>query len=223
MWSATKARIQPWLTKHKQTLQHRPAAQMFPLGLAFGGGAAAMALLGLGQLPGLLVCALLLGATIPLLRGAEPVTRQLPAPPVHTRREGPLPEISPPSLPGTVLPYMVVDIPELLAMVELPGGTFWMGSAEDDEQAHDDEKPRYEVTVSGFGIGRVMVTRRLYREVMAESPAEWEHDRDDDLLPANYVSWFDAVAFCNRRIGISNALSLRSMSGRGTIWLTLTR
>ena len=95
MWSATKARIQPWLTKHKQTLQHRPAAQMFPLGLAFGGGAAAMALLGLGQLPGLLVCALLLGATIPLLRGAEPVTRQLPAPPVHTRREGPLPEVSP--------------------------------------------------------------------------------------------------------------------------------
>jgi hypothetical protein len=79
MWSATKARIQPWLTKHQQTLQHRSATQMFPLGLALGGGVAAMALLGLGQLPGLLVCALLLGATIPLLRGAEPVTRQQPA------------------------------------------------------------------------------------------------------------------------------------------------
>jgi hypothetical protein len=37
MWSATKARIQPWLTKHQQTLQHRPAVQMFPLGLALGG------------------------------------------------------------------------------------------------------------------------------------------------------------------------------------------
>jgi formylglycine-generating enzyme required for sulfatase activity len=118
---------------------------------------------------------------------------------------------------------MVADIPELLDMVELPGGTFWMGSAEDDEQAYDNEKPRHEVTVSGFAIGRVVVTRRLYREIMAEHPAEWERDRDDDLLPANYVSWFDAVAFCNRRIGISNALSLCSMSGRGTIWLTLTR
>ena len=197
MWSATKAKIQPWLTKHHQTLQHRPAAQMFPLGLALGGGVAAMALLGLGQLPGLLVCALLLGATIPLLRGAEPVTRQRPAPPVRTHREGPLPEVSPMPSPATA-PYMVADIPGLLDMVELPGGTFWMGSAEDDEQAYDNEKPRHAVTVSGFAIGRVVVTRRLYREVMAESPAAWERDRDDDLLPANDVSWFDAVAFCNR-------------------------
>jgi hypothetical protein len=104
MWSATKARIQPWLTKHHQTLQHRPAAQMFPLGLALGGGVAAMALLGLGQLPGLLVCALLLGATIPLLCGAEPVTRQLPAPPVRTHRAGPLPEVSPMPSPAPA-PY----------------------------------------------------------------------------------------------------------------------
>jgi formylglycine-generating enzyme required for sulfatase activity len=118
---------------------------------------------------------------------------------------------------------MVADIPELLDMVELSGGTFWMGSAEDDEHASDAEKPRHEVTVSGFAIGRVVVTRRLYREVMAEHPAAWERDRDDDLLPTNYVSWFDAVASCNRRIGISNALSLCSMSGRGTIWLMLTR
>jgi hypothetical protein len=106
MWSATKARIQPWLTKHHQTLQHRPAAQMFPLGLALGGGVAAMALLGLGQLPGLLVCALLLGATIPLLRGAEPVTRQRPAPPVRTHRARPLPEVSPMPSPAPA-PYMV--------------------------------------------------------------------------------------------------------------------
>src|SRR5215510_15541920 len=132
MWSATKARIRPWLTKHKQTLQHRPAAQMFPLGLALGGGVAAIALLGLGQLPGLLICALLLGATIPLLRGAEPVARQLPAPPVRTRREGPLPEVWPMPSPATA-PYMVAAIPELLDMVELPGGPFWMGSTENDE------------------------------------------------------------------------------------------
>src|SRR5262249_37602568 len=197
MWSATKARIQPWLTKHKQTLQHRPAAQMFPLGLALGGGVAAIALLGLGQLPGLLVCALLLGATIPLLRGAEPVTRQRPALPVRTHREGSLPAVSPMPPPGTA-PYMVTDISGLLDMVELPGETFWMGSAEDDEQANDNEKPLHAVTVSGFAIGRVVVTRRLYREDMAESPAAWERVRDDDFLPANNVQWFDAVAFCNR-------------------------
>jgi len=95
-------------------------------------------------------------------------------------------------------PYMVVDIPRLLDMVELPGGTFWMGSAEDDAQASDAEKPRHEVTVSGFAIGRVVVTRRLYREVMAEYPTAWGRDWDDEILPANHVRWFDAVAFCNR-------------------------
>jgi hypothetical protein len=123
MWSATKARIQPWLTKHKQTLQHRPAAQMFPLGLALGGSVAAIALLGLGQLPGLLVCALLLVATIPLLRGVEPVIRQRPAPPVCTHRARPLPEVSPRPSSETA-PYLVADIPGLLDIVELPGGTF---------------------------------------------------------------------------------------------------
>ena len=120
MWSATKARIQPWLTKHKQTLQHRPAAQMFPLGLTLGGGVAAIALLGLGQLPGLLVCALLLGATIPLLRGAEPITRQRPVPPMRTRREGALPEVSSLPPPATA-PYMVADIP----WTARDGGTPW--------------------------------------------------------------------------------------------------
>jgi formylglycine-generating enzyme required for sulfatase activity len=217
MWSATKARIQPWLTKHQQTLQHRPAAQMFPLGLALGGSVAAVALLGLGQLPGLLVCALLLGATIPLLRGAEPVTRQRPAPPMRTHRAGSLPEVSPMPSPATA-PHMVVDIPGLLDIVELPGGTFWMGSAEDDEQADDNEKPRHAVTVSGFAIGRVVVTRRLYREVMAESPAAWERDRDDDLLPANHVRWFDAVAFCNRLSERQGLTSCYQIEGEQVRW-----
>jgi hypothetical protein len=58
---------------------------------------------------------------------------------------------------------MVADIPGLLDMVELPEGTFWMGLAEDDAQAYD--------TVSGFAIGRVVVTCRLYREVMTEDTA----------------------------------------------------
>jgi formylglycine-generating enzyme required for sulfatase activity len=119
------------------------------------------------------------------------------SPSVRTHRAGPLPAVSPMPPPATA-PYMVVDIPGLLDMVELPGGTFWMGSAEDDEQDYEDEKPQHEVTVSGFAIGRVVVTRRLYRGLMAESPAAWKRDQDDALLPANYVCWFDAVAFCNR-------------------------
>jgi len=58
---------------------------------------------------------------------------------------------------------MVADIPGLLDMVELPEGTFWMGLAEDDAQAYD--------TVSGFAIRHVVVTCRLYWEVMTEYTA----------------------------------------------------
>ena len=52
-----------------------------------------------------------------------------------------------------------------LAMVELPGGSFWMGSADDDKQAGDDEKPLHEVELSGFACMVYPVTRRLYSEV----------------------------------------------------------
>jgi formylglycine-generating enzyme required for sulfatase activity len=86
---------------------------------------------------------------------------------------------------------------ELLEMVELPGGTFWMGSTADDEQAYDHEKPQHAVMVSSFAISRTPVTRRLYRAIMADSPQRWARDEDEDLLPANEVSWFDAVRFCN--------------------------
>lgn len=107
------ANVQPWLKKHLNTLQHRPAAQMFPAGLLLGSGAAAMALLALGQLPGLGVCAVLLAATLPLIRGAEPVTRRRLAPPVRRRREVPLPAALPSTPAADVPASPVVVMPDL--------------------------------------------------------------------------------------------------------------
>jgi formylglycine-generating enzyme required for sulfatase activity len=106
------------------------------------------------------------------------------------------------------------EIPELLAMIELPGGTFLMGSPESDDQAYSDEKPQHEVTVSSFAMSRFLVTRKLYREILGRGPSEWEGDQEDDLLPANYVSWFDAVEFCN---ALSKQVGLRPCYRR--LWL----
>jgi formylglycine-generating enzyme required for sulfatase activity len=86
---------------------------------------------------------------------------------------------------------------ELLEMVELPGGTFWMGSPDTDAEAYESEKPRHEVTVSAFAISRYPITRELYQKLCGTSPASWQRDSDDNRLPANNVSWFDAVSFCN--------------------------
>ena len=72
-----------------------------------------------------------------------------------------------------------------------------MGSPDTDAEAHEDEKPRHEVTVSAFAISRYPITRELYRELCGTLPEAWQRDSDDNRLPANDVSWFDAVSFCN--------------------------
>jgi formylglycine-generating enzyme required for sulfatase activity len=82
-------------------------------------------------------------------------------------------------------------------MVELPGGTFWMGSPDTGAEAYENEKPQYQVTVSAFAISRYPITRKLYREICRTVPEAWKRDSDDDRLPANRVSWFEAVVFCN--------------------------
>ena len=82
-------------------------------------------------------------------------------------------------------------------MVELPSGTFLMGSPDSDSEAFDDEKPQHKVTVSAFCISRYPVTRQLYRDIVGSSPEEWSREKDDYLLPANFVNWFEAARFCN--------------------------
>jgi formylglycine-generating enzyme required for sulfatase activity len=65
-----------------------------------------------------------------------------------------------------------------IEMVAIPGGTFWMGSAEDDPVADADERPLHEVTLSPFWMAKVPVTQKLYHEVTGESP---ERPQGDDL------------------------------------------
>ncbi len=99
-------------------------------------------------------------------------------------------------------PVQRTVINEPLEMVELPGGEFWMGSPESEPGRHPDEE-RHRVRVSSFAMAKVPVTQTLYREVMGVNPS---HHIGDDLLaeyqgsdlPAEQVSWFDAVRFCNR-------------------------
>jgi formylglycine-generating enzyme len=131
------------------------------------------------------------------------------------------------STSGGVIRYSVAPAPEPeppllepLEMVELPGGTFWMGSPGTDAEAHESEKLRYEVTVSAFAIGRYPITRELYRELCDTSPESWQRDSDDKRLPANDVSWFEAVSFCNalsQQVGLQPCYCI---DGRHIAWDT---
>jgi formylglycine-generating enzyme required for sulfatase activity len=154
------------------------------LGVAVGAGA----LWGLGAWLGGLACLMLVGLATALAWGLEPVLEVA----IESPYEPPAPPQGPPAIRNK--PYVVEDIPGWLHMVELGGGSFWMGSEESDS-----EKPRHRVTVSDFAMMQTPVTRSLFRRVLGEQagPVEWHENADDGGLPANYVSWFEAIDFCN--------------------------
>ncbi|NJL29286.1 MAG: formylglycine-generating enzyme family protein [Thermoanaerobaculia bacterium] len=95
---------------------------------------------------------------------------------------------------GQAVPAWEPAVKDLLEMVEIRGGTFLMGSPEDEGGRSRDEL-QHEVTVSDFLIGRTVVTRKEYRELLeldeAPGPGGDEH-------PVTEVSWLDAATFCNR-------------------------
>jgi formylglycine-generating enzyme required for sulfatase activity len=103
------------------------------------------------------------------------------------------------------VPYFVEPLTDDLGldMVQVPAGTFQMGSAEEDSEAYKDERPQHEVTVPSFFMGRYPVTQAQWRFVAAlpqvnsalkPDPSEFKGDQH----PVESVSWYDAVEFCDR-------------------------
>jgi len=82
------------------------------------------------------------------------------------------------------------DCPE---MVELPAGSFVMGS----NNGEPDEKPLHSVTiVKSFAIGKTEVTQAQWRAVMGNNPSYFE--ACDDTCPVEQVSWSDAQVFIKK-------------------------
>ena len=87
-------------------------------------------------------------------------------------------------------------IPE--GFVYIPEGSFQMGS----EAGYDNNKPVHTVKISkGFYMGKYEVTQWEYLDVMGKwggtEPSEQYGKGDKN--PAYYVSWYDAVVYCNKR------------------------
>jgi len=76
-------------------------------------------------------------------------------------------------------------------MVFVEGGTFGMGSNEDDIT-----KPVHRVTVSDFYIGKYEVTQKQYKKVMSKNPSSFKRLLKN--LPVDGVSWYNGVEFCNK-------------------------
>jgi formylglycine-generating enzyme required for sulfatase activity len=79
-------------------------------------------------------------------------------------------------------------------MLPVPGGKYVMGSAE----GNPDESPVHPVTVSPFLMGRTEVTQEQYRKVMGTNPSLFTKGDNAATQPVERVTWYDAVAFCNK-------------------------
>ncbi len=80
----------------------------------------------------------------------------------------------------------------LLEMVEIPGGTFLMGSPEDEPERRDNEGPQHQVTVQPFFMGKFPVTQQQYEAIMGENPSSFKGKNK----PVESVTWDNAVEFC---------------------------
>jgi len=149
----------------------------------------------------------------------EPTTSPKPTPQNKTSRNTPTPEPTPeittPPLKtfnfevvttdatGNIInrrnasaKYFTEDLGNgvFLEMVEIPGGTFIMGSPASEAGRGNDESPQHQVTVPSFYMGKYELTQAQYQVIMGANPAYFKGDK----RPVETVSWNNAVEFCEK-------------------------
>ncbi|MFM6308867.1 MAG: formylglycine-generating enzyme family protein [Dolichospermum sp.] len=88
-------------------------------------------------------------------------------------------------------------------MIAIPGGTFMMGSPENEEQSRGEEKPQHEVTIKPFLMSKYPITQAQWRAV-AKLPQVHEELKPDPSIfkggnrPVENIPWHEAVEFCTR-------------------------
>ena len=94
-----------------------------------------------------------------------------------------------------------------MKLIQIPAGTFTMGSRS-DEQGHSSDEGQVKVTLTKpFRLGKTEVTQGQWKKVMGTEP--WAAEgldklrkvrdvRADKDCPATYVSWADARQFCDK-------------------------
>ncbi len=125
-----------------------------------------------------------------------PTPTPVPAPPTPTPRPTPTP--APEETAGPTAPP-VTDI-----MIEIPAGPFTMGSDTGDP----DEAPAHEVDLPAFEIDRFEVTNADFAQFVEATGYQTDAEKEGrsknwriaaegkDNHPVVYVSWNDAVAYC---------------------------
>lgn len=85
---------------------------------------------------------------------------------------------------------VTLTLPDL-DLCPVKGGEFQMG---DSSSKYDNEKPAHPVKVSGFYMGKIQVTQRLWKAIMGDNPSYFKGKH----RPVETVSWDDAQEFLSK-------------------------
>jgi formylglycine-generating enzyme required for sulfatase activity/tRNA A-37 threonylcarbamoyl transferase component Bud32/ribosomal protein L40E len=78
----------------------------------------------------------------------------------------------------------------------IPGGRFYMGSHDSDEYLRNNEHPQHRVIIpKNLFVSVYPVTQGNFQELMEYNPSV---STENELCPADSVTWFSAVEFCNK-------------------------
>jgi formylglycine-generating enzyme required for sulfatase activity len=85
-------------------------------------------------------------------------------------------------------------VAEDIELIQVPSGTFLMGSSLDEAGRFNDEGPQRWVTVPEFWMGKYPITQAHYEAVIGENPSRFKGPN----RPVESVNWHEAVEFCQR-------------------------
>lgn len=103
------------------------------------------------------------------------------------------------------------SLPEEFVLVQ--GGTFQMGSPEEEAWRSEDEV-LHTVTVSDFYMSAYELTQAEYQEITGENPSSFSGED----LPVENISWLDAVSYCNTRSEREGLTPAYTVEGSDVIW-----
>jgi formylglycine-generating enzyme required for sulfatase activity len=90
-----------------------------------------------------------------------------------------------------------------ITMVQIPSGSFQMGSPATEAERESNEGPQHEVQLQSFFLGQTQVTQAQWQEVANWPPVDLKLNPNPALYqganrPVETVSWEEAMEFCRR-------------------------
>ena len=110
---------------------------------------------------------------------------------------------------ATAIEAQAQDSGSLIPTILVAGGTFLQG-----QRILDPSNPGRSVTVSTFLMGQTVVTQGQYLQVVGINPSRFS----GELNPVEKVSWFDAVAFCNKLSLAEGLTPSYTINGTNVVW-----